>query len=235
MKEKIVLFLKTKLNGVAESYLNGVAEHYSKTITEEKQIETTFTDGVIDLLKLNADILQREGDKRATEATKTALKTFQEKHGLNEDGTPIKKVGRPPKVKDVETDDSEDDEKIPKWAEKFLADQVELKQKVDAQLQEKTLAALSEKVSKHEKLKDIPASYLKGRNLIPKSEAEIDQLADSIATDYNGFKQEMAEKGVVISVPPTGGGKLGDKSTIDEYLDEKFPKEPKGKVLINKK
>ncbi len=61
--------------------------------------------------------------------------------------------------------------------------------------------------------------------LIPKSEAEIDQLVASIETDYAGFKQEMAEKGVVISVPPTGGGSAGDKSTIDEYIKEKFPEQ----------
>ena len=230
MKDKILAFLKTKLSGVQDNYLLGVAEHYSKTITEDKQIETTLTDGVIDLLKLNAGLLQSEGDKRATESAKTALKNYQEKHGLNEDGTPIKKAGRPPK----EVTDPEE----PAWFTAYKEEQQKsneaFKADIEAQKQEKTLAALSEKVSKHEKLKDIPASYLKGRNLVPKSEADIDQLVATIETDYNGFKQEMAEKGVVISVPPTGGGTSGDKSTIDNYLDEKFPKEPQGKVLIKK-
>ncbi len=231
MKEKIVTFLKSKLPGVSESFLSGVADTFSKTIKEEKDIETVFSDGIIETLKFSATELQKEGDRRATAAQETALKNFREKHGLNEDGTPIKKPGRP--KKDVDPD-PDDDEKIPKWAEKFLADQTELKQKFEAQTQEKTLIALSEKVKAHEKLKDIPASYLRGRNLVPKSEADIDNLVASIETDYNGFKQEMAEKGVVISVPPTGGGQMGDKSTIDTYLDEKFPKEPQGKVLINK-
>ena len=76
-------------------------------------------------------------------------------------------------------------------------------------------------------LEDIPASYFKGRNLIPKSEAEIDQLVATIENDYNGFKQEMAEKGVVISVPPAGGGQTGDKVTIDDYLNDKFPERSK--------
>ncbi len=227
MKEKIVAFLKTKLNGVPDNYLLGVAEHYSKTVTEEKQIEATFTDGVIDLLKLNANLIQSEGDKRVTEATKTALKNFQEKHGLNEDGTPIRKpVGRPPKDKDGEPDPDE-----PKWFTAYKKEQQEanerLKADIEAQKQEKTLAALAERVSKHEKLKDIPASYLKGRNLVPKSEAEIDQLVAQVEADYNGFKQEMAEKGVVISVPPAGGGQAGDKVTIQDYLADKFPKESK--------
>ena len=234
MKDKILAFLKTKLNGVPDNYLLGIAEYYSKTVTEEKQIETTFTDGVIDLLKLNAGLLQSEGDKRATEAAKTALKNYQEKHGLDENGKPIEDPtkrgpGRP--RKDVEPDPDE-----PKWFTAYKKEQQEANEKftaeIEKQKQEKTLASLAEKVSKHEKLKDIPASYLKGRNLVPKSEAEIDQLVASIETDYNSFKQEMAEKGVVISVPPVGGGQTGDKSTIDDYLNEKFPKEPQGKVLI---
>ena len=251
MKEKIVLFLKTRLTGVAESYLNGVADTFSKTIKEEKDIETTFTDGIIETLKFSATQLQVEGDRRATEAQKTALKNFQEKHGLNEDGTPIKKLGRPPKEKDADPEepawitafkedgtpikpakpikkDVDPDPDEPAWFTAFKKEQGEsiiaLKTEIETQKQEKTLIALSEKVKTHEKLKDIPQSYLKGRNLVPKSEAEIDQLVAEIETDYNGFKQEMAEKGVPISIPPAGDGQLSEKSTIDAYLDEKFPK-----------
>ena len=61
------------------------------------------------------------------------------------------------------------------------------------------------------------------------SRDEIDQLVADIETDYNGFKQEMAEKGVVISKPPEGGGQAGDKVTIDDYLADKFPEEVKSK------
>jgi len=229
MKEKILAFLKSKLSGVSESFLSGVADTFSKTIKEEKDIETVFTDGIIETLKFSATQLQIEGDRRATDAQKTALKNFQEKHGLTEDGKPIepkKPVGRPPK----EVTDPEE----PAWFTAFKKEQQEsteaLKAEIEKQKQEKTLAALSERVSKHEKLKDVPASYLKGRNLVPKSEAEIDQLVAEIETDYNGFKQEMAEKGVVISVPPTGGGQIGEKSTIDAYLDEKFPESTKSKT-----
>jgi len=223
MKEKILTFLKSKLTGVSESFLLGVADTFSKTVKEEKDIETTITDGIIETLKYSATQLQVEGDRRATEAQKTALKNYQEKYGLNEDGTSIKKVIKP---EDVKPDLNE-----PAWFTVFKKEQGEsitaLKAEIDTQKQEKTSTALSKRVKDHEKLKDIPASYLKGRNLIPKTEADIDQLVASIETDYNGFKQEMAEKGVVISNPPAGGGPQDDKSTIDEYLKEKFPDESK--------
>ncbi len=218
MKEKILTFLKSKLTGVSESYLLGVAEHYSKTVTEESQIATTFTDGVVEFVKLNAGLLQTEGDRRATEAQKTALKNYQEKYGLDENGKPK----ADPSKKDV-TDPNE-----PAWFTAYKKEQeikqTELANKLQKQEQEKTSAALSERVMKHEKLKDIPQSFLKGRNLIPASEAEIDNLVASIEADYNGFKQEMADKGVIVSPPPAGGGSSVEKSDIDGYLNEKFPK-----------
>ena len=230
MKDKILTFLKSKLTGVSELFLTGVADTFSKTVKEEKDIETVISDGVIETLKFSATQLQVEGDKRATEASKTALKNFQEKYGLKEDGTPIKKEE---KKKDEKPDPDE-----PAWFTAFKKEQGEtidtLKSKLEKQEEDKTLTALSAKVKAHEKLKDIPQSYLKGRNLVPKSEAEIDQLAIAIETDYNGFKQEMAEKGVVISQPPEGGGTPSDKSSIDEYLEDKFPKESKGKELIER-
>ena len=74
MKEKIVAFLKSKLTGVSESFLSGVADTFSKTVKEETDIETVITDGIIETLKYSAKELQVEGDRRATEATKTALK-----------------------------------------------------------------------------------------------------------------------------------------------------------------
>jgi len=231
MKDKILAFLKTKLagfaGGVENDFLLEYADHFSKSIKEETEITTTLTDGVIDQIKVAYGFYNKEVVKKTTAAQETALKNFREKHGLNEDGTPIKKsVGRP-KKKDVDSDDDDDsdeDEKIPGWAKKILAKNAELEGKIEKQIKEKTLASLADKVSKHEKLKDIPVSYLKGRNLVPESEADIDQLVAQIENDYNGFKQEMAEKGVVISVPPAGGGSAGDKVTIQDYLDEKFPK-----------
>jgi hemerythrin len=224
MKEKIVAFLKTKLQaeivkyGVPENFLLGVADTWSKTIKDEKDIEATLTDGIIETLKLSASHLQSEGDKRVNQA-KLDLKTWLKDHGLNEDGTPIKKDEPPKKSK------SEPDPNEPSWfkeyREKKDAEYAELKTKLEKQEQEKELSALVDKVKTHEKIKNIPASFLRGRNLTPKSEGEIDQLVASIETDYNGFKQEMAEQGVVISVPPSGGGTPKEGETIGKAIAER--------------
>jgi hypothetical protein len=80
---------------------------------------------------------------------------------------------------------------------------------------------LTEKVKSHEKLKGIPASFLNGRNLIPESEDKLDQLAASIEADYTAFKQEMAEQGVHISVPPAGGSGIKEGAALGKMIAEK--------------
>ena len=220
MKEKILAFLKTnaKLSGIQENYLSGIAEHYAKTVTEESQIATTLTDGVIDLLKLNAAFLQTEGDKRATEAADTALKNYRKKHGLDENGNPINKETKP-KTKDV------NDPEEPAWFKSYRetkdAELAEVKAKLENQEKEKARMSLTEKVKSHEKLKGIPASFLNGRNLIPESEDKLDQLAASIEADYTAFKQEMAEQGVHISVPPAGGSGIKEGAALGKMIAEK--------------
>jgi hypothetical protein len=222
MKEKILAFLKTKLAGVQETYLKEVADFYAKSLTDETKIEATFTDGVVDFIKLNASQLQKEGDRRATEASATAVKTFQEKHGLDENG---KTKAIPGKTDPAPNPDE------PAWFTAFKKEQAEkqaeLNAKIEKQEKEKTSSVLTEKVKAHPKLKDIPASFLAGRNLTPASEADIDNLVNTIETEYNGLKQELVEKGVIQSQPPKGGGapvdgKVGDD--VNDYLEEKFPK-----------
>lgn len=211
MKEKILSFLKTnaKLAGVPDNYLLGVADHYAKSITEESQIATTLTDGVVDLLKFNADILQVEGDRRAT----AALKTFKEKNAIE-----LKEEKPKEKPKEVNSDE-------PAWFTKFKEDQQKvidgLSNKLSQQEKEKSVTAMAEKVKSHDKLKNIPKSFLAGRNLIPESEDKIDELVTTIEGAYNNFTQEMAEKGVVISIPPTGGASLKDGATAGKSIAEK--------------
>lgn len=219
MKEKILAFLKTnaKLQGVQESYLLGVADHFSKTITEETQISATFSDGVLDLLKLNAGLLQSEGDKRATEASQTALKKYREKHGLDENGKPIED----PSKKKVNNPDPEEPAWFKAYREKSETELATLKTKLETQEKEKSTALLTSKVTEKLKEKGIPASYYKGRNLNIDSEDKIDQLIASVETDYNGFKQEMAEQGVVISIPPSGQGTVKEGEALGKKIAEK--------------
>jgi hypothetical protein len=88
MKEKILAFLKTKLNGVPNAILEGVSGQLATTITEEAQIETVCNAGLIASLQFSSQYAQQEGDRRATTATQTAIRTYEETHKLK-DGKPV--------------------------------------------------------------------------------------------------------------------------------------------------
>ena len=205
MKEEILAFLKGKLQGTPESYLNGIADHYAKTITDKTQIDTTLNDAVIDLIKLNAGILQSEGDRRATEATKTAVKNAFEKLGLDETGKP--KVA--PQVPPVTPAPESVEAMLAKLLDERLSP---LQQKLSGFEKEKTQSQLMGKLTSKLKEKGIPESYYKGRSLSIESETDIETLATTIEADFGVFRQEMAESGVVISIPQSANGNLNEGS-----------------------
>lgn len=117
MKEKIYAFLKTKMQGVPDAYLQRVAEQYSKTITDEAQIATVITDGVVDVLKDSAMFVQQEGDRRAQTAQRTALDEFRKKHGLDENGNKIQTPPPTPPVPPVIGGDA------PEWVKTLIESQ----------------------------------------------------------------------------------------------------------------
>ena len=213
MKEKILQFLKTKLTGVQESYLAGVAAEYSKTITEEAQIETMLTQGVIDAIKFSATQVQAEGDRRANDAVKTAVENFRKKHNLDENGKSIQQQ-------------QQQDPNEPEWFKAYRQKQeqeaAELHQKLEGYEKKETVSALTSKVKAKLAEKKIPESFLRGRNLEVESEEQIDTLVTQIEGDYTTFHQDLVNQGVVIEKPSGGGGDEG-KSSIDDYLTEKFP------------
>ena len=78
MKQKILEALKTKFNGVDEKVLNRIAEKLAKTVTTEEGVQpavdaTTFQ-----------QIIDGEADRRATEATQSAVTNYEKKHGLKD-------------------------------------------------------------------------------------------------------------------------------------------------------
>lgn len=202
MEEKLLAFLKGKLQGTSESYLRGVAQHYAKTITDETQIETTLDDGVIGLLKLNAGILQTEGDRRATEATKTAVKNAFEKLGLDENGKPK-----------VTQEDQADPTDLKSVLEKLLNDKLTpLQDKILGFEKEKTQSQLMGKLTSKLKEKGIPQSYYKNRNISIENDSDLETLTTAIESEYGVFRQELIDSGVVISVPKASTGQTNDGS-----------------------
>lgn len=226
MKEKILQFLKTKIGshagGIQENFLLGIADAYSKTITEESQIATTFTDGALESIKQSYTFVQAETDRKA----KAELKAFRDKHGLGEDGLPLDKNKDKDKDKNKDKDKDKPDPDEPSWfksyREKSEREIADLKAEQEGIKKAKTQENLLSKFNNHDKIKGkIPSSFLKGRNITVESEDKLDELVNQVESDYNAFKQEMAESGVVFSVPPAGGGSPKEGEAIGKALAEK--------------
>lgn len=212
MKEKILAFLKTKLTGVQEMYLSVIAEEYAKTITKDEDIETTLTP-ILPVITLSAKQLQVEGDRRATDAAKTAVKTFTEKHGLDDNGKPINQTSQ----NNNQSSQSSSNE-MPPWLKEFqetvTKETAALKAKLEAMEKEKTQTVLSAKAKDKLAEKGIPEWFYSPiiRNLDIASEDKIDQLVIDLDRDYATTRQKLAEEGVVVAPPPSsqGQGEKGD-------------------------
>lgn len=203
MREKIVSALKTKYSnlGFGDKAFDGVASYLEKTVTDETQIETAISGVEILLKSFQGDIDKRVND--AIAKTKTELEK------------------KPAEPKEPKQEPKDEPEWFKSYREKQDKETADLKLKLDGYEKEKTAAKITNKLVEKLKEKGVPESYYRGRNLAIENEDGIDSLVDSIETDYSGFKQELAEQGVIISIPksPVAGVKEGE--AIGKSIAEK--------------
>jgi hypothetical protein len=197
-KAKILAQLQAKYPGVAKAILELVADKLAQTVTEETAIEGAITE--LDKLPIGikeyGDLLQKEGDRRVTEAQKK-FKSEKEKDDPNPPNP-----GADPK--------NEPDEN-----KKLL---LELKQEI-AELKKKgSQQTLTEQLNKRLTEKKIPLQFVKGRTI--ESEDQLDTIEQEIEADYAAVKQELVNQGFV-ETPKPGGGKGGDPSKATVEADIK--------------
>lgn len=96
MYQQILDALKKKFAGVNDKILERMAKKMAKTTKTEDEVQTAV-DGVT-----FQQIIDSEGDRRANEATDTAVRNYETKHNLK-DGKPVAKPN------DDDDDDDDDD------------------------------------------------------------------------------------------------------------------------------
>lgn len=201
MKEKILQALKTKYTGVQALVLDRVADELAKTVTEEANIETAIG-GVGGLITTFNSILQSEGDRRATDAQKTAIGNYEKQHNLKEG----KAIEAPKSV------DPNDIASIIATAVKAAIDplQNELNQFKQKGSTEVLTAKLRAKMAE----KKIPEAFLKGRTI--ESEEVLDSVLAEIESDFTTVKQNLINEGVVVEPPK---GSVGNPSSVDADIE----------------
>lgn len=209
MKDKILAALKTKFEGVQESVLNRIAEKLAKTVTTEEGV-TTAVEGMT-----FQKIIDSYADSRATEAASTALKNHRIKLGLDENDKPIQKT-------DLEPDPNE-----PAWfkayREKSEKEVADLKAELEGQKKVKTQAELKTKLIESLKAKGVDELFIPGltKYVTVESDDKIETLVTEIEATWKDMVQKSAEKGVVISIPPSSSGGGGEGEAIGKAIAER--------------
>lgn len=184
LRLKILAQLKTKYPGVASAVLELIATKLAATVTEEAGIDGAITglDNMPITVTEYAELLQKEGDRRVTEAQKKFQKN-DKKDDPKDDPNPPGGGDDPMKVilKQMET--------MSKELADFKAS------KTRETLHEKLVAALKEK--------KIPTVLAKGR--VIESEDQLEGLVTEIEADHVALKQDLANQGFSEQPKPAGG------------------------------
>jgi hypothetical protein len=202
MNAKILEQLKTKFSGVEESILKPLADKLAKGATEENL--QTIIEGVT-----FAKILESYGDRRATEASATAVKNYETKHNLK-DGKVVeqKKVEEPKPTDDVKPQKNED---MPEWAKQLIEDNQTLQNQVKAMQVGKITDTRRGEVA--EIIKGLPEQLQKSYariDLASMDEEAYSSFKEEITTEVKEISESWTQRGGIVTPPMGGQGKGGE-------------------------
>ncbi|MDR3244806.1 MAG: hypothetical protein LBT50_00050 [Prevotellaceae bacterium] len=206
MKQKIFDALKAKFVGVSDAVLNRIAEKLAKTVTAEEGIQTAV-DGVT-----FQQIIDGEADRRATEATQTAVTNYEKKHGIK-DGQKVQAGGG--------TDDDLN-KQTPEGGDKITTATIAAAVAAAIKpLSDEITALKTGKVSGERKQKldaiivKLPDNLKKPYGRISVKDMTEDEFNTFIAettTEVDGLVADFAAKGSVLKAPMGGGSSKKEPS-----------------------
>lgn len=217
MIKEILKALATKFEGLSENVLTPTATRLAKSASKVEDIE-----GLVNELTIQ-QVIDSYSDKRATEATQTAVNNYEKKHNLK-DGKVIsadeggEEKGNPNQRKNEE--DGEEEKTDP--ALKAVLDELKsLKGELAGIKQEKLSTSRSEIISNV--IKDLPEFQ-------KKVYAKID-LTSMSEEDFNSFREETEESvkdvlaeikasGAKFGTPPENLGRSTDKEASEKEAEE---------------
>lgn len=230
MKQKILDALTTKFAGVDAKILDRVAAKLAKTVKTEDEVEPAV-EGVT-----FQEILTSYGDARATEATKTAVSTYEKKHGLK-DGKKVNPDGDDDDDDDADDDDDSDDnddtkkkdpkaksktkdgDKMPAWAKALLEGNKKLTERLDAMDKGKVTASRREKLNKAiEKLTDKQRKPYSRISLDNLTDEEFETMLEEVTSEADEIAADNEAQSASFGAPFDHKGTTSKKAS-DAELD----------------
>jgi hypothetical protein len=212
MKQKILDALKLKFEGVSETILNRIADKMAKTVTAEDAVQ-----GAVDAVTFQ-QVIDAEADRRATEATQTAVTHYEKKHSLKE-GKPVQGGGQGTQTEPAKKE-GDNNEETPSWAKVLIESNKTLGEKLAALEGEKVTASRKQKLDAI--IEKLPENLRKpyGRiNLKDFSDEDFDTFITETTTEVEGIVSDLATQGSVITPPRKGNEKATSKKPDDKEVE----------------
>jgi hypothetical protein len=210
MKQKILDALKAKFTGVSDNILNRIAEKLAKTVTKEDDVQAA-----VDAVTLQ-QVIDGEADRRATDATQTAVTNYEKKHSLKE-GKPVEGGGEGKSKQQPEGGAGQQNQQpnndTPEWAKAILETNKKLEERLARIEGEKTTT--SRKTTLNKVLEGAPEKirlrYEKDFVRMDfKDDEDFNGWISEITPDMEAIVTDFSAKGGVVNRPKGGAG-TGDK------------------------
>lgn len=209
MRKELIDALKAKFAGVSENVLGRVADKLAKTVTTAEQV-VSAVDGVT-----FQQVLDSYGDSRATEAQQTAVRNYENKHGLIDgekaDRGGVEKQPTPPAGGGTET---------PVWAQALIDSNKALSDRLNKMEGERTTATRREQLNGI--LGKLPENLRKAYERTPVdnlTDEQFSSLTGEISTEVEGIVKDNQQRGAVFGKPSVTGGQTRNEQLTKEQVD----------------
>ncbi|MCF0187940.1 MAG: hypothetical protein HUK04_00375 [Bacteroidaceae bacterium] len=201
MRKEILDALKAKFPGVSESVLGRIADKIAKTATTAEQVKTVVEGVTIQ------QVIDSYADSRATEASQTAVRNYEDKHGIK-DGKPVETPNPQPTGGEQQPATQGGADESTALLKQLLARMDKLESDRTATSRKERLNALTSKLPEH--LRKVYDRYPVEKY----TDEEFNTLLSEVTTEVEGFADETAAKGGVFGKPSAANG--GSKTELSE-------------------
>lgn len=201
MKQQILDALKAKFEGVSDKILSRIADNLAKTVTNADDVETAVAGVTFQ------QVLESYGDSRATEASSTAVKNYETKHGLK-DGKAIEQP-KPAEPKAPTTGG----EQIPEWAKALIESNKQMSAQLHQFEVERTTNSRKQQLA--QVVGKLPESIRKAYERTPiesMTEDDFTALLNDVNGEVEAIGHDLKPQGAS-GRPFTGSTPVGDRLT----------------------
>lgn len=217
MFKELLDALTTKFEGVNAAVLSRIAHKLEATAKTPEEVKTAVEGVTIQ------QVIDNEGDRRATDAQKTAVANYEKKHGLKS-GKPISDNtdqggdGDQPTPKPANPKDGSDS--VPDYVKQILESNKRLSERLDTMERNRTATSRREQLQSITKtIPDYLQKPYELADVASLSEEDFANLIANVQKQVGEISDNLNAEGVVFGRPTAGGSGLNPKELSKADLE----------------